>query len=204
MSEAAQDSPWESFDPYGPGVVDPFAAPGIAAPGGPPAHQAAPNHVAPRAPLYQAPPPRSDFQPQVAAEARFVDGSMARRQPMVPVATPQAAMGDPEAEIGGHLLGVSTVLVGIGSLLGVRFGGLYGGVAGALFGGAAVNAYRAVSHAFHGTSESRKEALVSGTYALVAGGLGGYVAWKVDRKKATKNPRRATRNQARNCGFRPV
>jgi hypothetical protein len=111
--------------------------------------------------------------------------------------------------VGGHLLGASTLLVGVGGLLGIRFGGLYGGVAGSLFGGSAVNLYRAITFATHGTPESDREAVVSGTYALVTTGVASYVALKIDQKSsggsvATPNPRQAARNAPRNCNIRPV
>ncbi len=119
---------------------------------------------------------------------------------------PQMALGHPE--ISGHTLGLSTLLVGVGGLIGVRLAGIYGGAAGALFGGAAANLYRAISFSTHGTPESDREAVVSGTYALVTTGVASYVAWKIDEKDtgaaATRNPRQATRNAARSCQFRPV
>jgi len=188
---------------------DPFAAPGVD-PHAPPPPQFSAAAPAPQpspgphnAPVAASPHQSAPFVPAQPMAARFLPGA-APTAMMRPRPAPAVAMGRPDDEIGGHLLGVSTVLVGVGSLLGIRFGGLYGGVAGALFGGAAVNAYRAIKHALAGSPEADREALISGTYALVAGGLGGYVAWKVDHKKATPNPRRATANAARNCGFRPV
>ncbi len=107
----------------------------------------------------------------------------------------------------GHLLGAATLLVGVGALAGVRLGGVYGGAAGALFGGAATNLYRALSFGSRGDPASDREAVVSGTYALAAAVVGGYVAWRVSERSdvpLTPNRRPAQRNAPRACKFRPI
>lgn len=120
---------------------------------------------------------------------------------------------NPEIATRGHMLGFTTLASGLGMLLGVRLGGGYGAVAGSLFAGAAVNAYRAAIYVRQGTSEAKKEAAISGTYALLAAGVGGYVLYKfrpgAASKTATANPRDdgpscLTKNQARNCGIRAI
>jgi hypothetical protein len=151
--------------------------------------------------VHQGQPPA--FVPQAAPTARPIQAHYARPaqpQPMVYA----AAAGLPAIDDGGHLLGVSTVLVGVGSMLGIRIGGLYGGVAGALFGGAAVNAYRAVTHALAGTEPGDREARISGTYAVVAAGLGGYVAYKTPGRAKPNRRSTARANTRRSCDIRPV
>ena len=81
-----------------------------------------------------------------------------------------------------HMLGLSTVMLATGAVVGIRFGGFYGGVAGSLFGGAAMNAIRAYRTSTSGTPDGKKEALISGTYAIVSAGLGGYL-WYIGSKK---------------------
>jgi len=122
-------------------------------------------------------------------------------------------MGEFQDEpFGAHLLGLSTLLVGAGSLAGLRFGGLQGASAGALFGGAAVNLYRAIAFSMKGTPADDREAVVSGTYAVAAAGLAGYILWRrpFARKVASAHEREFRQNGGcaangrRNCGFRPV
>ncbi len=78
----------------------------------------------------------------------------------------------------GHMLGISTVTVATAAVIGLRFGGTYGGIAGSLFGGAAINALRAIRHSMQGTPDGDREAMVSGTYTVVAAALGGYLTWQ--------------------------
>lgn len=169
------------------------------------------------APQYDPGPSRAPMDAAPAAPAPQVSLPMGSGGPAparsVPVSAPQYLVhGAPPplgpVDPGGHLLGVSTLLVGVGGLLGIRFGGLYGGVAGSLFGGAAVNAYRAVTFGLQGTPEADREMVVSGTYALLVAAVGGYVTWKIDGKakgaKATPNPKAPSRNERRNCDLRPV
>jgi hypothetical protein len=133
-------------------------------------------------------------------------------------------MGGTEEDepFGAHLLGLSTLLVSMGSLIGLRFGGLQGATSGALFGGAAVNAYRAVKFSTEGTVAADREAVVSGTYAVAAAALAGYILWKHPAAKkigaaheqefSVNKARRGganrgsceTSNPRRSCGFRPI
>lgn len=85
-----------------------------------------------------------------------------------------------------HMLGLSTVTVATATVIGTRFGGLYGAIAGSLFGGAGINAMRAIKHAMVGTPEGDREALVSGTYTVVAASLGGYLTWQGIKAKRAK------------------
>lgn len=89
-----------------------------------------------------------------------------------------------------HTLGVSVVSVAVGTVLGARYGGIYGGLAGGLFAGAAVNAYRAMTHFKQGSAESDREAKVSGTYAVGAAAIGA-VIWA----KLAKGPMPFTANK---------
>lgn len=118
-----------------------------------------------------------------------------------------------ETETRGHMLGVTTLASGLGMLLGVRLGGGYGAVAGSLFAGAAVNAFRAATFVKRGGPQAKREAAISGTYALLAAGLGGYVVYKfrpgMEPRAATPNQREdgpscLTRNEARSCGIRAI
>lgn len=110
----------------------------------------------------------------------------------------------------GHMLGASTLIVGAGSLLGAHFGGIYGGIAGALFAGSAINGLRA-GHALLQSPPQKKEALVSGIYGGLAVLMGGFILWKLDKRKTgqrwsgnPKAPRRAQSNSRRNCDIRPI
>lgn len=112
----------------------------------------------------------------------------------------------------GHMLGVSTVATGLGMVAGIRLGGAYGAVAGSLFGGAAVNAYRAFVYGRNKSKEDRKEAVISGTWAVVSAALGGYILWTTrdERSPMTRNARTdrepgcLTKNAARSCGIRAI
>lgn len=77
---------------------------------------------------------------------------------------------------GSHMLGLSALAVGLGAIVGYRYGGIYGSFAGSLFGGAAVNAYRALYYYKEGTPEGDKEAAASATYAALTIAMGGYLA----------------------------
>lgn len=82
---------------------------------------------------------------------------------------------DEEVVNSGHMLGLSILCAGIGGGLGAYFGGRWGFLAGSLFGGAAVNSFRALSYLKEGDEDADKEAVISGTYALVTTGLGIYI-----------------------------
>lgn len=112
----------------------------------------------------------------------------------------------------GHLLGVSTVAAGLGAVLGMRFGGIYGTIAGTLFAGSAVNGYRAALYGIQGDPVGKREAMISGTYALISAGLGGYLIYRMKKEgvgKATPNSSEsndscATKNGRRSCGIRAI
>lgn len=104
------------------------------------------------------------------------------------------------------MLGFTCVAVGLGALGGSRWGPK-GAAAGAIAGGAVVNAARALLYAFKPQAEAKKEAIVSGTWALLCGGIAGYLIWHVRAKASVRpneKPRCATENGARRCGIRPV
>jgi hypothetical protein len=84
-----------------------------------------------------------------------------------------------------HTLGLSVISVAMAAVLGVKYGGLYGGIAGSLFAGAAVNAYRAFSYYKEGDEESDAEAKVSGTYAVGAAVIGAVLWTKLASKSLT-------------------
>jgi hypothetical protein len=71
------------------------------------------------------------------------------------------------------------VLVALGTLAGIRYGGGYGGLAGGIAAGAAINAWRALKHYQMGTPDGDKEAMVSGSYAVGAAILSAVVATKL-------------------------
>lgn len=112
----------------------------------------------------------------------------------------------------GHMLGFSTLAAGTGALIGLRFGGIYGFVSGSLFAGAAVNGLRAVLQGLQKTPAGKREAIVSGTYALAAAGFGGYLIYLMKKESAMKKatPNRsdddscASPNGRRSCGIRPI
>lgn len=109
--------------------------------------------------------------------------------PAAALAAPQGGYAVAAGEIPGeqaHMLGMSALLVGGGALAGARLGGLYGGIAGSLFGGSASNALRAVRYAMLRTEEGKREALISGTYAVLTGAFAGWVAFKIDTKRKRK------------------
>jgi hypothetical protein len=112
----------------------------------------------------------------------------------------------------GHMLGVSTVAAGLGAVLGMRFGGIYGTIAGTLFAGSAINGYRAALYGIQGDPVGKREAMISGTYALISAGLGGYLIYRMKKEglgKATPNTSDsddscATKNGRRSCGIRAI
>ena len=116
---------------------------------------------------------------------------MAQSKPP-PGLVPQQAYGQletPAAAGPSHMFGLATLLVGSGAAIGFYYGGAFGGLAGSLFGGAAINAYRAFVFYRTGTPEGDSEAKVSGTYAVVAAGLAGYLAYKHAKpRRAVANP----------------
>lgn len=125
------------------------------------------------------PPARQLAAPLGSAQGQVEWLSAEAASPMPVAGTQAPAKWSSEA---AHMLGLSTVLLATGAVVGIRFGGFYGGVAGSLFGGAAMNAIRAYRTSASGTPEGKTEALISGTYAVVSACLGGYL-WHVGSKK---------------------
>jgi hypothetical protein len=78
----------------------------------------------------------------------------------------------------GHTLGLAILLTGIGSALGVVYGGVFGGIGGGLVGGSIVNGIRAWRNVKKGTSDGDREAIVSGTYAVLGAGAAVYLLYK--------------------------
>lgn len=192
-------------------------------------HQEAPifpEHAPASHPQLLAAPPA--HPPQHRARPAAIPLSMLQGRPgrrsgigeMAPVAGEPAVrpggyyapQENPDFKSRGHMLGFATVAVGLGAVLGARLGGAYGGVAGTLFAGAATNGYRALLHGIEKTPEGKREALISGTWAVVAAGAGGYLLY-VTRKKSsaamTPNPDDddgdcAKKNGRRSCGIRAI
>jgi len=115
---------------------------------------------------------------QIAAQPGFSFGSEA-----APVAA-----APPETS---HSLGLALLLVTVGAGVGLKLGGAMGGVAGGLYGGSLVNAIRAARCVTHGVPDSDKEAMRSGTWALVGAGLASYLVYMESKKK---KPARARAN----------
>jgi hypothetical protein len=99
-----------------------------------------------------------------------------------------AAAPPPETS---HSLGLALLLVTVGAGVGLKLGGAMGGVAGGLYGGSLVNAIRAARCVTHGVPDSDKEAMRSGTWALVGAGLASYLVYMESKKK---KPARARAN----------
>jgi hypothetical protein len=76
------------------------------------------------------------------------------------------------------MLGLALLLVGVSAAVGVHCGGAYGGVAGALYGGAAVNGIRAVKNMARSSPEATREAIASGTYAVLGAGVATWLAFR--------------------------
>lgn len=77
-----------------------------------------------------------------------------------------------------HMLGMSVLLPAAGTIAGMKYAGLYGSLGGALGAGSLINAYRAVKYMLRGDDESDREAIISGTYALVGLGAAGYLLYR--------------------------
>lgn len=91
-------------------------------------------------------------------------------------------MDDAQATADRTLLGAALVLVGVGAAIGASKGTMFTSIAGGLYGGAAVNAWRAVRVA----KTDRKEAIVSGTFAIIGGGIATWLLWRHKESTATK------------------
>lgn len=153
-------------------------------------------------PQHQPPAPPPMQQPPMPQPVRAVEGPVPQMQPMppmpyYPMQPPQPVravngMGDAASLQTRHTLGLSLVLVPLVGLAGLYYGGPFGGAAGVFLGGSAVNAYRAARNVTQGSPDSDREAMVSGTYAVLGAAVGGYIAWRVyeakHHKPATRSP----------------
>jgi hypothetical protein len=93
----------------------------------------------------------------------------------------------PVQDGGGHMLGFALLAVGLGTVVGIKYGGgLYGGAAGGLAGGSLVNGVRAARMAVRGDPHSDREAIVSGTYTVLGFGLAGYLLYKARQQPSHK------------------
>lgn len=134
------------------------------------------------------PPPSPEVAVVEQPPAPRVGGSpmpqAAASQAVVPIATARPVVSAPASELNpdvterAHMLGFGLIASSLGAVAGLRIGGVYGGVAGTLFAGSAVNMYRAALHASRRTPDGDREAIISGTYSLIAAGLGGYISYK--------------------------
>jgi len=156
-----------------------------------------PPHMMPQqqqAPM--GPPPMPQPQP-----VRAVEGPMQPPMPPMPYFGPMQppqpvravnGMGDAASLQTRHTLGLSLFLVPLVGAGGLYAGGPFGGVAGVFLGGALVNAYRAVRNVTAGNPDADREAMISGTYAVLGAAVGGYIAWRVyeakHSKPATRSP----------------
>jgi hypothetical protein len=149
-----------------------------------------PQAGVPAAPASPMPVEPNPYGPPSAVAVRYEQGG-----PLpIGYAGYGPAMGaDPPVPLeNGHTLGLALLLSGVGSLVGLHYGGLYGGAAGVLYGGATVNAVRAGRNLLAGTPEADHEAAVSGTYAVLCAGLASWILWRTlpQRKlrHAVRNP----------------
>ncbi len=107
-------------------------------------------------------------------------GSDVASAPSLITSTARVAEAPPSEN--SHSLGLALLLVSVGTGVGLKFGGTMGGVAGGLFGGVAVNALRAARCVTKGTAESDKEAVRSGTWALLGAALAGWLVYNEQKK----------------------
>jgi hypothetical protein len=138
------------------------------------------NYQDPYQQPYQLEDQMAPYDPQYAP-AGMMDPGHAAMYPMA------QAVGDLPMEH-AHMLGLSVVGVAIGTLIGQRYGGTYGAVAGAVGAGALINAYRAFHYNRTGTPEAKKEARVSGTYAVGAAILGAAIWYKWADRGGSSTP----------------
>lgn len=101
---------------------------------------------------------------------------------------PAFGQSDPVG-VEGHTLGLSLLLASLGTGLGMYWGGAFGGLAGAAMGGGLVNVYRAVRYVMVGTPAADREALISGTYAVISLAAGGYLAYRVSERRSSGRSR---------------
>lgn len=156
-------------------------------PAAPPVPQDAPRALPlaarqPGAPVPEERPPLQILPVPRAAAAPVPRGG--RR----PVALPFGQEVVPNE--GAHMLGLNVMLLATGAALGVRYGGGYGGIAGGLAAGAVSNGLRAAL-ALRDPS-MRREAMISGSYAVVAAAGAAWLWYKVVRRPLIKNSSSST------------
>lgn len=146
--------------------------------------------VMPAAPASPLPVQPGGYGPPSAVDVRYEQGG-----PLpIGYAGYGPAMGDdrPVPVENGHTLGLALLMSGVGSLVGLHYGGLYGGAAGVLYGGATVNAVRAGRNLLAGTPEADHEAAVSGTYAVLCAGLASWILWRTLPQRKTRHAKNPT------------
>jgi hypothetical protein len=84
-----------------------------------------------------------------------------------------------------HMLGLATITAATGTFIGARFGGPYGAVAGVLVGGAIINTLRAIKLGMRAEPASDREALISGTYAVICAAGGGWLGYYGHKRKSS-------------------
>lgn len=135
------------------------------------------DYMSPSVPQAPSPVSPTDQAPRETHSART---------DLPPQPLEQTVAANPDTTERAHMLGFGLIASSLGAVAGLRIGGAYGGVAGTLFAGSAVNMYRAALHAARRTPEGDREAIISGTYSLLAAGLGAYVSFKTaDWRKDT-------------------
>lgn len=118
--------------------------------------------------------------------------------PMMPPPRPYGEAFAP-APGEGHNMGMQLIVLGLGTAGGAylahqqRGSVTFGSLAGSFAAGAAVNLYRAWTHWRLGTPHGDREAAISGTYGVIAAGLGGFFWWKFVLEPG-KSSRRALPN----------
>lgn len=91
-------------------------------------------------------------------------------------------MDEAQATADRTLLGAALVLVGVGAAIGASKGTMFTSIAGGLYGGAVINAWRAARVA----KTDRKEAIISGTFAIIGGGIATWLLWRQKESASTK------------------
>lgn len=133
----------------------------------------------PPGPMFDSPVP-SATSPirsiEGATEVPLVNPAM-RPYPVAPI--PNIGMGDEPLAANPNSLAFSLLAIGAGAAIGGYFlKNVLGGVAGALYGGSFVNAVRAASKMTNGDSQSDRDAMVSGTYAVAAAAAATFLLYK--------------------------
>lgn len=137
-------------------------------------------------PRQEIPPPPPNLVPPVT-RAQMVPPPQPHEQQMESSYAPVRGFGETQPENSGHMLGFAFLASGIGAALGLTYAGVYGGIGGGLVGGALVNTLRAYRHAKLGTQVDDKEAIISGTYAVISLGVAGYLFYR--SQKVHVNPK---------------